>query len=165
MTVSKHFGHAARALSLASFAFAMTATHDALASQKTPQEVYDGRPNNLDILPGGAITTHPIRLVVSFNLEYAPNSAEAEAFLTTWYETISALPDDVDLEIQRQVSPSAFQYAVSLTFNNWEEYRIYESRPEFLQYYYDHWKPHVTGAEERVYLLGTAPGNANGAPG
>jgi len=131
---------------------------DGHASQKTPEEVYEGRPNNLDILPEGAVTTSPIRLVVSFNLEYAPNSPEAEAFLRTWYESITALPDDVDLEIQRQVSPSAFQYAVSLTFNNWEEYRTYESRPEFLQYYYDHWKPHVTGAEERAYLLNSLPG-------
>ncbi len=125
--------------------------HSVHASNKSPEEVYDGRPNNLQILPEGAITTDPITLVVSFNLDYQPNSVEANEFLRTWYETISALPDDVDLEIYRQVAPSQFQYAVSLTFNNWEEYRTYESRPEFLQYYYDHWKPHVTKAEERVY--------------
>jgi hypothetical protein len=126
--------------------------HSVLASNKSPEEVYQGRSNNLHILPEGAISTTPITLVVSFNLEYEPNSVEAGQFLRTWYETISALPDDVDLEVFRQVAPSQFQYAVSLTFNNWEEYRTYESRPEFLQYYYDHWKPHVTKAEERVYL-------------
>ena len=123
------------------------------ASQKSPEEVYEGRPNNLEILPEGAIRAKPIRLVVSFNLEYEPNSPEAEQFLRTWHESISALPDRVDLEVQRQVSPDQFAYAVSLTFNNWEEYRTYESRPEFLEYYYEHWKPHVTEAEERVYIL------------
>lgn len=133
--------------------FLLLAGHSAQASNKSPEEVYEGRPNNLDSLPEGAIRNTPINLVVSFNLEYAPTSPEADAFLKTWHDTISALPDDVDLQIYRQVAPSAFQFAVSLTFNNWEEYRTYESRPEFLQYYYDHWKPHVTGAEERVYLL------------
>jgi len=125
------------------------------ASQKSPEEVYEGRPNNLTILPEGAIGTKPIKLVVSFNLEYEPNSLEADQFLSTWYESISALPDRVDLEIHRQVSPDQFTYAVSLTFKNWEEYRTYESRPEFLEYYYEHWKPHVTEAEERVYILNT----------
>ena len=123
------------------------------ASQKSPEEVYEGRPNNLDILPEGAIRERPIRLVVSFNIEHAPNSPEAEQFLRTWYESITALPDRVTLELQRQVSPAKFAYAVSLTFNNWEEYRTYESRPEFLDYYYEHWKPYVTEAEERVYIL------------
>jgi len=125
------------------------------ASQKSPEEVYKGRPNNLEILPKGAIRTKQIKLVVSFNLEYAPNSLEADQFLSTWYESISALPDNVNLEVHRQVSPDQFAYAVSLTFNNWEEYRTYESRPEFLEYYYEHWKPHVTEAEERVYVLNT----------
>jgi hypothetical protein len=125
------------------------------ASQKSPEEVYDGRPNNLEILPEGAIRTKPIKLVVSFNLEYEPNSLAADQFLSTWYESISALPDNVKLEVHRLVSPDQFAYAVSLTFNNWEEYRTYESRPEFLEYYYAHWKPHVTEAEERVYILNT----------
>ncbi|MEQ8736641.1 MAG: hypothetical protein RIC29_17085 [Rhodospirillaceae bacterium] len=126
--------------------------HSVLASNNSPEEVYEGRSNNLQSLPESAISTKQITLVVSFNLEYDPNSIEAEQFLRTWYEAISALPDDVDLEVFRQVAPSQFQYAVSLTFNNWEEYRAYESRPEFLQYYYEHWKPHVIEAEERVYL-------------
>ena len=134
--------------------FSLTAT-SVQASQKSPEEVYEGRPNNLDILPEGAIRTRPIKLVVSFNLEYEPNSLEADQFLSTWYESISALPDNVSLEIHRQVSPDQFAYAVSLTFNNWQEYRTYESRPEFLEYYYEHWKPHVTEAEERVYILDT----------
>ena len=51
------------------------------ASQKSPEEVYEGRPNNLGILPEGAIRTKPIKLVVSFNLEYEPNSLEADQFL------------------------------------------------------------------------------------
>ena len=127
------------------------------ASSKSPEEVYEGRPNNLDILPEGAIRTKPIKLVVSFNLEYEPNSLEADKFLSTWYESISALPDDVILEAHRQVSPDQFAFAVSLVFNNWEEYRTYESRPEFLEYYYEHWKPHVTEAEERVYILHALP--------
>jgi hypothetical protein len=133
--------------------FLSLAANAVQASQKSPEEVYEGRPNNLALLPDGAIRTKPIRLVVSFNLEYAPNSPEADQFLDTWYESISALPDDVELEVHRQVSPALFTYAVSLTFNNWEEYRTYESRPEFLAYYYEHWKPHVTGAEERLYIL------------
>lgn len=138
---------------LASAVFLVLAGSSAQASNKSPEEVYETRPNNLDILPEGAITTDPINLVVSFSLNYPPHGPEAEAFLKTWHDSITALPDDVDLQIRRQVAPSAFQYAVSLTFNNWEEYRTYESRPEFLQYYYDHWKPHVTKAEERLYLL------------
>lgn len=149
-----------RIISLAGWvlsAFLMLAGSSAQASGKSPEEVYDGRPNNLHILPEGAIRTNAINLVVSFNLDVEPNSPEAEAFLKTWYDTISALPDDVDLKVTRMVSPNQFQYAVSLTFNNWEEYRVYEARPEFLQYYYDHWKPHVTKAEERVYLLDARP--------
>ncbi len=129
----------------------------AQASNKSPEEVYEGRSNNLETLPEGAIRTTPINLVVSFNLDYEPNGPDADAFLKIWYDTITALPDDVDLQIYRQVAPNEFQYAVSLTFNNWEEYRTYESRPEFLQYYYDHWKPHLTKAEERLYLLKASP--------
>ncbi len=106
------------------------------ASQKSPEEVFEGRPSNLDILPQGAISTRPIRLVVSFNLEFERNTTEAEQFLETWYTSISALPDRADLQLQRQVSPARYTYAVALTFRNWEEYRIYESRPEFLDYYY-----------------------------
>lgn len=136
----------------------LTFGSSAQASGKSPEDVYEGRSNNLDILPDGAINTAPIRLVVSFSLDHAPNSPEAQAFLKTWYDSITALPDDVDLQIHTQVAPGAFQYAVSLTFNNWEEYRVYESRPEFLEYYYEHWKPHVTKAEERVYLLNAPPG-------
>lgn len=125
------------------------------AANKTPEEVYATRANNLDTLPEGAILSNPLKLVVSFSLDFAPNSPEADAFLNTWYASISALPDDVTLEIYRPVAPDTYQYAVGLTFNNWEEYRTYETRPEFLQYYYDHWKPHVTAAEERLYVLNT----------
>lgn len=135
----------------------LLSAHSVQASGTSPEDVYEGRSNNLDILPEGAINTVPIRLVVSFSLDHAPNSPEAKAFLKTWHDSITVLPDDVDLQIHTQVAPSAFQYAVSLTFNNWEEYRVYESRPEFLEYYYEHWKPHVTKAEERVYLLNAPP--------
>lgn len=137
--------------------FLLLSGNSALASGKSPEEVYEGRSNNLEILPEGAISTAPIKLVVSFSLDHEPNSPEAKEFLKTWHDSITVLPDDVDLQIHTQVAPSAFQYAVSLTFNNWEEYRVYEARPEFLEYYYEHWKPHVTKAEERVYLLNALP--------
>lgn len=126
------------------------------AEQKSPEEVYAGRPNNLEQLPAGWITQNPIELVVSFNLKSAPNSPESNSFLQTWYKTISDLPHDIDLKVQRPVSPSGFTYAVSLTFNNWEEYREYESSEAFLAYYYEYWKPLVDDAEERVFILDSA---------
>lgn len=123
------------------------------AEQKSPEDVYAGRPSNLAQLPTGWVTDSPIELVVSFNLKTAPNSPESNAFLQTWYEELSSLPYDVDLEVKRLVSPAEYTYAVSLTFNNWEEYREYETSEDFLAYYYAHWKSQVGEAEERVFIL------------
>ena len=102
------FNYACRSTAFACIVLAIflsLTANSARASQNSPEEVYEGRPNNLTILPEGAIRTKPIKLVVSFNLEYEPNSLEADQFLSTWYESISALPDNVSLEVHRQVSP------------------------------------------------------------
>jgi hypothetical protein len=144
------------AICLGFSAFFCVTSLTAQAEQKSPEEVYAGRPNNLEQLPTGWVTGSPIELVVFFNLKSAPNSPESISFLQTWYDSISSLPYDVELEVKRFVAPAEYTYAVSLTFNNWEEYREYESSEDFLAYYYAHWKSRVSEAEERVFILDTA---------
>lgn len=151
LTVTAQITRMASALGLSSVLLFTCLAAD--AEQKSPEDVYAGRPNNLEKLPVGWVTDSPVELVVSFNLESAPNSAEANLFLQTWYQSISSLPYDVDLQIKRIVSPGEYTYAVSLTFNNWEEYREYESSDDFLAYYYSHWKPRVKEAQESVFIL------------
>jgi hypothetical protein len=131
----------------------LIASDMAAAEIKTPEAVYAGRPSNLEQLPAGWVSDRPIELVVSFNLTSEPNSAEANAFLRNWYQSISALPYDVDLEMKRFLAPATYTYAASLRFNNWAEYREYETSDDFLRYYYEQWKPLVASAEERVYVL------------
>lgn len=132
---------------------ALTASTMVAAEIKTPEAVYAGRPSNLEQLPAGWVSNSPVELVVSFNLASEPNSDEANAFLRNWYESISALPYDVDLEMKRVLAPATFTYSASLRFNNWAEFREYETSDDFLRYYYEQWKPQVTGAEERVFIL------------
>jgi hypothetical protein len=132
---------------------ALTTTGVAVAEIKTPEAVYEGRPSNLEELPAGWVSHSPIELVVYFNLQSEPNSEEANAFLRNWYESISALPYDVDLEMKRVLSPAGYSYGASLRFNNWAEFREYETSDDFLRYYYEQWKPQVTEAEEHVFVL------------
>ena len=136
-------------------AVALATTSGANAEVKTPEQVYGARPNNLRQLPDGWATEKPIQLVVSFNLSSPPNSPEANAFLENWYRSIKALPDKVELGLYRQMAPDRFSYAVTLTFDNWHDFRTYEGSEAFLKYYREHWKPNVTEAEERVYVLDT----------
>jgi hypothetical protein len=120
---------------------------------KPPAEQLSYRPNNLDKLPKDWITTYPIQLDIAFNLKYAPDSPEAEDFLETWFRTLHALPDHIRLEVLRMVAPTKYQYQVSLRFNNWREYRIYEGGRGMLDYYYAKWKPFVLDSEERLSVV------------
>ena len=126
-----------------------------LAQQKTPEEVYSTRPSNLTQIPKGWMATNPIQLSVYFNLKSPPNSAQANEFLETWYRSIKALPDRVEIKLSRVVSPAKYAYAASLTFRNWEEYRAYETSAAFLKYYRENWKPEVTEAEEHLSVVDT----------
>lgn len=128
---------------------------DSMTEIPTPEQVFATRPNNLAQLPASWMTTHPVHLSVSFNLKSEPNSAKANAFLRTWYTSIKALPDKVDLRLYRQVMPNRFAYSVSLTFANWHDYIAYERSEAFLKYYREHWKLEVTEAEERLSILDT----------
>ena len=119
----------------------------------TPSDVFAKRPNNLDLLPETWITTHPIQLAISFNLKSPPNSATANAFLKTWRTSMQALPEKVELKLYRQVTPNRFQYTVTMTFQNWSDYMAHERSAAFLAYYREHWKPEVTEAEERMFVL------------
>ncbi len=121
--------------------------------QKSPEEVYAARPSNLSQIPAGWMATNPVQLTVYFNLKSPPNSAQANVFLETWYRSIKALPDRVEIKLNRVVSPAKYSYAVALTFRNWEEYRAYETSAAFLKYYRENWKPEVTEAEEHLSVV------------
>lgn len=121
----------------------------------TPQEHYEGRDTFVTTLPDELLATKPLRLDIAFNTIHPANSPEADAFLKRWYETLSSYPQDVTLKVSKTILPADYAYVVSLTFKNWEAYRAHETRPEFLEYYYDDWRPNVPKWEERLTLLDT----------
>lgn len=125
------------------------------ADFKSPQETFKAYPNRLADLPAGWSTTRPIRLQVCFNLKHPVNSPEADAFLKTWYRTISAMPFGVQLRMERVVAPAKFAYCGSLNFRDWENNRAYETSEVFLKYYREQWKPAVTEAAEQLTIVDT----------
>jgi hypothetical protein len=126
------------------------------AQTKSPEEVVGTRPNNLAQLPPGWVTSHPIRLLISFNLKSAPNSPQADAFMTTLRQALVGSPGKPKLEVYRQITPPRFSYVASLTFKDWPAYQAHETSEAFLAYYRASWKPEVTEAEEQLSVLDEA---------
>lgn len=123
---------------------------------KSPEEQFRNYPNRLADLPPGWATTRPIRLQVCFNLKYPPNSPEAERFLKTMHDTISAMPFGVKVGVERVVTPAKYAYCNSLTFRDWQANRAYETSEVFLKYYREQWKPAVTEASEQLSVIDEA---------
>ena len=126
------------------------------AEHRSPEEQYRGHPNRLADLPAGWATTRPIRLQVCFNLKYPPNSPEAEQFLKTMHDTITAMPFGVKVGVERVVSPAKYAYCNSLTFRDWQTNRAYETSDVFMKYYREQWKPAVTEASEQLSVIDEA---------
>lgn len=122
---------------------------------KSPEEVFGPYPTFIKELPPGWSTTKPIRLQVCFNLKYAVNSPEANAFLKDWYQRIRKMPHTAKLRMERVVYPAKFHYCALLTFRNWAHNRAYEKSGEFMKYYKEVWKPAVTEQEEMMTILDT----------
>jgi hypothetical protein len=123
---------------------------------KSPEEQFKAYPNRLADIPSGWATTRPIRLQVCFNLKYPPNSPEANQFLKTMHDTISAMPFGVKVRVERVVTPAKYAYCNSLTFRDWQANRAYETSEVFLKYYREQWKPAVTEASEQLSVIDEA---------
>jgi hypothetical protein len=119
---------------------------------RSPQEVLQGRPNQLAAIPPHWEVENPVQLQVLFNLKAPVNSPEANAFLDQYVKFERGLPYKVDIIVLRVVAPARFSYAARLSFTNWHDYRVYEQSAAFRKYYYDVWKPHVLDAEELFTL-------------
>ena len=128
-------------------------TQAAGAELPGPAAFFANRANNLGLLPDGFIATRPIQLAIAFNLKSPPNSAGANGFLKQLQTSLLALPEKMELKLYRHVTPTKFQYTVTMTFPNWGEYVAHEKSEAFLQYYRQYWKPEVAEAEERLYVV------------
>jgi hypothetical protein len=134
-------------------ALALSGSGVLAADIKSPEETYKGYPNRLADIPPGWVTSKPLRLHICFNLKHPVNSPDADVFLKTLYQTITAMPFGVKVRIERAINPVKFAYCASLEFKDWQTNRAYEHSEVFLKYYREVWKPAVTEASEQLLVL------------
>jgi hypothetical protein len=131
------------AASLVAFAAGALQAAEPQSPIKSPEEQFKAYPNRLADLPAGWATTRPIRL-------------QADQFLKTMHDTISAMPFGVKVRVERVVTPAKYAYCNSLTFRDWQANRAYETSEVFLKYYREQWKPAVTEASEQLSVIDEA---------
>jgi hypothetical protein len=136
-------------------ALMITAPADS-AELNSPQQQFKSVPSRIADIPGDWATANPLRLQVCFNTRFAVNSPQADEFLRNWFRSISAMPFDVQLRMERVIYPAKFAYCASLTYKNWQVYRDYDASEIFLKYYHEQWQPAVTEAEEQLTVLDAA---------